>query len=241
MSFGASYLAVSSETAYNYRFQAKKALSAWVSNTTYQTLDFGDEISDVNSNYSPSTYTYTFPNNTSDQGTLVSFKVSIPLQISNPAISSNIFYLQIHKNGVALPLTDAASSNDQTTSIRAVNISFPSPTITATTQPTNFSSGDQITVKYKVGVSGTANQVRIKATDLGYSTIFSNTQTYVTTNFITSSYWSIGTWSTNPLTEYSVLTASKALTGLYSDQYTQLMPTASTAFGFSTITQPFQP
>jgi len=266
MSFGASYLATSLETAYDYRFQAKKAQSAYISNNTYATLDFGTEISDSGSNYNTSTYIYTFPNNTSDQGTQVVFKTIILIQNPDDDSESNVFYVTIEKStdggtnwsplildnnntykAYPIPSTNSGINLNNIGGLTQAYAGIFSnlsnrivPTIT-TTLPQNFNNGDKIRVRYKLDNNSLAAQCKIMALDGGYSTTFSNTQTYVATNYITSSYWSIGTWSTNPSIEYSVITASKALTGLYSDQFTQLMPTASTTFGFSTITQPFQP
>jgi len=260
MSFGPSYLAASLETAYDYRFQAKKAQSAYISNNTYATLDFGTEISDSGSNYNNSTYIYTFPNNTSDQGTQVVFKTIILIQNPDDDSESNVFYVTIEKSTdggtnwsplildnnntykvYPIPSTNSGNNLFQDYVGIYANLSNRIVVTETKTLPQNFNNGDKIRVRYKLDNNSSAAQCRIMALDSGYSTVFSSTQTYVATNFITSSYWSIGTWSINPSTEYSVLTASKALTGLYSDQYTQLMPTASTAFGFSTITQPFQP
>ena len=245
MSFGASYLATSLETAYNYYFKAQKADSAYISNTTFTTLDFGVELDDSGSNYNNSTYIYTFSNNTSDQGTQVSFKVNLRVKSAfsgpNQSGRSNIFKLQIQKQtgGVGAWNPIELSVGGYT---RLVTFSDGSATYVYTeTKPFNYNTGDKIRVQYAVDSSGTANQLRIEAVSDGYDSYFSSNQTYVATNYITSSYWSVGTWSTNPTSEYTILTASKALTSLYSDQYTQLMPTASTNFGFSTITQPFQP
>lgn len=240
MSFGASYLATSLETAYNYSFLAKKQNSAWISNTTFQTLDFGVEIADINNNYSPSTYTYTFPNDTLNQGTLVGFTVNLSIEAYDV---ENTIFMQICKNGIPLLLNNA-TPNDPITITRTFGVGGGNPTsggVNCSTIPTNFSAGDQITFQYKVYNGNTDAQLRIRGTDSGNDSYFNSFQTYVATNYITSSYWSVGTFSTNPTLEYTVLTASKALTGLYSNQFTQLMPTASTAFGFSTITQPFQP
>jgi len=240
MSFGASYLATSLETAYNYAFSAKKQNSAWVSNTTFQTLDFGVEITDINNNYSPSTYTYTFPNDTLSQGTLVGFTVNLSIEAYDV---TNTIFIQICKNGIPLPLNNA-TPNDPITATKTFGVGGGNPTsagFICSSIPSNFNTGDQITVQYKVYNGNTDAQLKIRGTDNGYNSVFQSFQTYIATNYITSSYWSVGTWSSNPNTEYTTLTASKALTGLYSNQYTQLMPTASTAFGFSTITQPFQP
>jgi len=266
MSFGASYLATSLETAYNYSFTAKKAQSAYISNGNYTVLDFGTEISDSGSNYNNSTYIYTFPNNTSDQNTQVVFETIILIQNPDDDSESNVFYVKIEKstdggaswNPLILDNNNTYKTYPIPSTNSGINLSTIGgiaqgyvgifnnlsnriiPTITQTL-PQNFNSGDKIRISYKLDNNSSQAQCRIMALDGGFSTQFSNTQTYISTNYITSSYWSIGTWSTNPSTEYSVLTASKALTGLYSDQYTQIMPTASTAFGFSTITQPFQP
>jgi len=245
MSFGASYLATSLETAYNYYFKAQKATSAYISNDTYATLDFGDEINDSGSNYNNSTYIYTFPNNTSDQGTQVTFKVNLRVKAAfsgpNQSGRSNVFKLQIQKQtggvGNWNPIELSVNNYTRTMTFGDGEAAY----VPTETKPFNYNAGDKIRVQYAVETTGSANQLRIEAISDGYDSNFSNTQTYVATNYVTSSYWSIGTWSENPTIEYTILTASKTLTGLYNNQFTQLMPTASTAFGFSTITQPFQP
>lgn len=262
MSFGASYLATSLETAYNYSFKAKKQNSAYISNNTYAVLDFGNEIIDSGSNYNNSTYTYTFPNNTSDQGTQVTFTTTIIVKGPDDDNESNVFYIQIEKStdgGATYNPLVLAGTNNQTYksySIPSTNSglnfwqsyvgifnNLPQGTylFEASTLPQNFNIGDKIRVRYKLDNNNLNAQCQILGADNEVSTQFFNYQTYVATNYITSSYWSVGAWSANPTLEYTILTASKALTGLYSDQYTQLIPTASTNFGFSTITLPFQP
>ena len=262
MSFGASYLATSLETAYNYSFKAKKQNSAYISNNTYAVLDFGNEITDSGSNYNNSTYTYTFPNNTSDQGTQVTFTTTIIVKGPDDDNESNVFYIQIEKStdgGATYNPLVLAGTNNQTYksySIPSTNSglnfwqsyvgifnNLPQGTylFEASTLPQNFNIGDKIRVRYKLDNNNLNAQCQILGADNEVSTQFFNYQTYVATNYITSSYWSVGAWSANPTLEYTILTASKALTGLYSDQYTQLIPTASTNFGFSTITLPFQP
>lgn len=239
MSFGASYLAVSSETAYNYYFEAQKQNSAVINNTNYQKLDFSTVVNNNNNDYSPSTYIYTFPNNTSDQGTLVKFKTKLNVRKENGSGVPNALAVQIWKNGTPLQL-ESTSDIDLTTRIKSFDSTTPEP-FHISSKPFNFITGDQIEIRYRVANGANNAKLQIVANDNNYNTYFRSYQTYVATNYITSSYWSVGTFSTNPTLEYTVLTASKALTGLHSDQFTQLMPTASTNFGFSTITQPFQP
>jgi len=242
MSFGASYLATSLETAYNYYFLTKKQASATINNTSYTKLDFTSVDSNVNNNYSPSTYVYTLPNNTSDQGTVLKFAARIDFRLEDTSTNGNTFYLQIWKNGSPIPLQEASVNSPYTVykTVYPENAGY-TYTLYATSTNANFTTGDQIEVRYKLDSDNNNAKMKIMALDGGYNTYFRLYQSYVNTNYITSSYWSVGTWSTNPTTEYTVLTASKPLTGLYSDQYTQLMPTASTAFGFSNITLPFQP
>lgn len=257
MSFGASPLATSLETAYNYLFKAKKSGTSDISNSSYAVLNFETEDSDAGNNYSGGIYT--FPNNTSDQGTQVVFKTKVMIKNPSQDNQSNVFYLQIQKS------TDGGATysplileNNNNNTYRAFPIPsanqvagsnpvgqnvLPRTTFTCevSTLPYNFNSGDKIRVRYKLDNGSSEASCQIVGLDNGASTEFTNTQTYVANNFITSSYWSVGTWSENPTTEYTVLTASRALTGLYSDQFTQLTPTASTAFNFSNITLPFQP
>ena len=243
MSFGASSLAVSLETAYNYYFLAKKQASATINNTSYAKLDFTSVGNNINNDYSPSTYIYTLPNNTSDQGTLLKFTAKVDFKLENTSTNGNTLYIQIWKNGSPIPLDNATNSNSPTVAYKTVypNQAGDGFTLTATSTAANFVAGDQIEVRYKLESNNNSAKMKILALDGGYNTYFKSSQNYINTNFITSSYWSVGTWSENPTIEYTVLTASKALTGLYSDQFTQLTPTASTAIGFSNITLPFQP
>ncbi len=245
MSFSSSPGGVGLDSAYNYSFMAKKAASAYISNTSFATLDFGTEIDDSGSNYNNSTYIYGFPNDTTSQGTQVSFKTTIVAKSAfsgpNQNNRSNYLKFQIQKstdggvNYSALELTDGAF-----TRLQYFNNSDEVKSQTAQTKPFNFNAGDKIRVQYAVDSGGTANQLRILAADNNYSTVFTNTQTYISNNFITSSYWSVGTYTTSS-NDFTIITASLALTGLAQNQYSQVIPTASSAFGFSNITLPFTP
>lgn len=244
MSFSSGPGGIGLDNAYNYSFMAKKATSAYISNTSFTTLDFGTEINDSGSNYDNSTYIYGFPNDTTSQGTQVSFKTTI---IAKSAFSgpnqnnrSNYLKFQIQKstdggvNYSALELTDGTF-----TRLQYFDNSDEIKSQTAQTKPFNFNTGDKIRVQYAVDSGGVANQLRILAADNNYSTVFTNTQTYTSTNYITSPYWSIGTYTTS--SNFTIITASLGLTGLNQNQYSQTTPTASLAFGFSTITLSFTP
>jgi len=257
MSFGASYLATSLETAYNYSFKAKKSSTSDITNNSYSVLNFETEVNDSGSNYSSGVYT--FPNDTLSQGVQVVFKTKILVKNPSQDNQSNVFYIKIEKStdgGVSYsPLIlensnnntyrtyPIPSANQQNNTDYSPGQNLPRTTFTceASTLPHNFNNGDKVRVSYKLDNGSSEASCQILGIDNDASTEFTNTQTYIATNYITSSYWSVGAWSANPTLEYTILTASKALTGLYSDQYTQLMPTASTNFGFSTITLPFQP
>jgi hypothetical protein len=245
MSFSAGPGGVGLDTAYNYSFTAKKAASAFISNTSFATLDFGTEISDSGSNYNNSTYTYTFPNDTTSQGTQVAFRTTLRITSAfsgpNQSGRSNYIRIQIQRsvdggsNYSPLELTDGVY-----TRLYLFNDGF-TANVSAQTKPLNFNTGDKIRVQYSVDSGGVANQLRILAADNDASTLFTNTQTYTSTNFITSPFWTIGTYTTAS-NDFTVITASLGLTGLNQSQYTQVTPAASAVpFGFSNITLPFTP
>lgn len=244
MSFSAAPGGVGLDNVYNYSFTAKKAASAFISNTSFATLDFGTEINDSGSNYNNSTYIYTFPNNTSDQGTQVSFEVNLRVKSAfsgpNQSGRSNVFKLQIQKQtggiGTWDPLQLTGGGYTRLVTFQDGNATY----VLTKTLPANFNTGDKIRVQYAVDSGGTANQLRIEAANDGYNSYFTNTQTYISNNFITSPYWSIGTYTTSS-NGFTVITASLGLTSLNQNQYMQITPTASTAFGFSNITLPFTP
>ena len=116
MSFSAGPGGVGLDNAYNYAFSATKAASAYISNQSFATLDFGNVSSNSGSNYNNSTYIYTFPNDTTSQGTQVSFKTTIVAEsaFSGPNQNSRSNYLRIQiqrstDGGVSYPpleLTD---------------------------------------------------------------------------------------------------------------------------------------
>jgi hypothetical protein len=244
MSFSAGPGGVGLDSAYNYAFSATKAASAFISNTSFATLDFGNVSSNSGSNYNNSTYIYTFPNNTTSQGTQVTFRTTLRVTSAfsgpNQSGRSNYIKIQIQKsvdggaNYSPLELTDGTY-----TRLRQFN-DGDTENVSAQTKPLNFNAGDKIRVQYSVDSSGTANQLRILAANNNASTLFTNTQTYTSTNFITSPFWTIGTYTTAS-NDFTVITASLGLTGLNQSQYTQVTPAASTAFGFSNITLPFTP
>jgi hypothetical protein len=244
MSFSAGPGGVGLDTAYNYSFTAKKAASAFISNTSFATLDFGTEINDSGSNYNNSTYIYTFPNDTTSQGTQVAFRTTLRVTSAfsgpNQNGRSNYIKIQIQRsvdggaNYSPLELTDG-----NYTKLRQFN-NGDTEDVSAQTKPLNFNTGDKIRVQYAVDSGGVANQLRILATDNNANTLFTNTQTYIANNFITSPYWTVGTYTTAS-NDFTVITASLGLTGLNQSQYTQVTPAASTAFNFSSITLPFIP
>ena len=245
MSFSAGPGGVGLDSAYNYAFSATKVASAYISNTSFATLDFGSVSSNSGSNYNNSSYIYTFPNDTTSQGTQVSFKTTIFAKSAfsgpNQNGRSNVLRFQIQRstdggtNYSPLELTDGVYTRLQT-----FDNSNETKSQTAQTKPLNFNTGDKIRVQYSVDSSGVANQLRIIAADNNQSTLFTNTQTYTSTNFITSPFWTIGTYTTAS-NDFTVITASLGLTGLNQSQYTQVTPAASATFGFSNITLPFTP
>jgi hypothetical protein len=244
MSFSAGPGGVGLDSAYNYAFLATKATSAFISNTSFTTLDFGQEANDANNNYNNSTYIYTFPNDTTSQGTQVSFKTTLRVASAfsgpNQSGRSNYIKIQIQKstdggtNYLPLELTDGNYTKTRYFNDGSV------ADVTAQTKSFNFNTGDKIRVQYSVDSSGVANQLKILAASDGDSTLFTNIQTYTANNFIYSPFWTIGAYTTAS-NDFTVITASLGLTGLNQNQYSQVTPTASTAFNFSDITLPFTP
>jgi len=245
MSFSSTPGGVGLDSAYNYAFSATKVASAYISNQSFATLDFGSVSSNSGSNYNSSTYIYTFPNDTTSQGTQVSFKTTIVAKSAfsgpNQNGRSNYLRFQIQRStdgGISYPpleLTDGVY-----TRLQYFNNSDEIKSSTAQTKPINFNAGDRIRVQYSVDSGGVANQLRILAADNNASTLFTNTQTYTAINFITSPFWTIGTYTTAS-NDFTVITASLGLTGLNQNQYLQVTPAASATFGFSNITLPFTP
>ena len=110
------------------------------------------------------------------------------------------------------------------------------------------SINDYFTVQYKVGTGGTGFQIQILGVAGGASgtTLTVEQETPLNTGFIngitgaTSSYWSVGTYTTGSNT--TVLTASNALYDLYTaGDLIQSTPSASSLMGFTTIATPFYP
>ena len=242
MSFSAGPGGIGLDSAYNYAFTAKKAASANINNGSYATLDFGTEINDSGNNYNNSTYIYTFPNDTTSQGTQVAFKTTFRVkEVITTNNGSNVLYIQIQRstdggtNYLPLELTDGTFAK-----LRTFTQGMPDEFVSAQTKPINFNNGDKIRVRYKLDNQNNGLQLKILGANDGWSTIFTNIQTYTADNFITSPFWSIGTYTTAS-NDFTVITASLGLTGLNQNQYSQVTPTASTTFGFSNITLPFTP
>lgn len=244
MSFSAGPGGVGLDSAYNYSFTAKKAASAYISNTSFATLDFGIETNDSGSNYNNSSYIYTFPNNTTSQGTQVSFIARIVAQSAfsgpNQNGRSNYLKFQIQRSTDGVNYSPLELTDGTYTRLQYFNNDDTVKSQTAQTKPLNFNTGDKIRIQYSVDSGGVENQLRILAADNDTNTYFSNTQTYIANNFITSPYWTIGTYTTAS-NDFTVLTASLGLTGLNQNQYSQVTSPASLTFGFSNITLPFTP
>ena len=241
MSFSAGPGGIGLDSAYNYAFTAKKAASANINNGSYATLDFGTEVSDDNGNYNNSTYIYTFPNDTTSQGTQVAFKTTLRVkEVFTTNNGSNVLYIQIQRstdggaNYSSLELTDGslAKLRNFTEGMEEY--------VSAQTKPINFNTGDKIRVRYKLDNQNNGLQLKILGVNDGWPTSFTNLQTYIANNFITSPFWTIGTYTTSS-NDFTVITASLGLTGLNQNQYLQVTPTASATFGFSNITLPFTP
>ena len=233
------------DNAYNYSFTAKKTTTSDITNDTYAVLDFGTEINDSGSNYSSNIYT--FPNNTTSQGTQVSFQTKVLVKNPSQDNQSNVFYIQIEKstdggtNWAPLALENSNNNTYRTYNIPSANQQsnsnpsgqnvLPRSTYTceASTIPSNFNNGDKIRVRYKLDNDAAEASCQIVGLDNNISTLFTNTQTYTSTNFITSPFWTIGAYTTAS-NDFTVITASLGLTGLNQNQYLQVTPTASLAF-----------
>lgn len=256
MSFSAGPGGVGLDNAYNYSFTAKKTATSDITNNTYAVLDFGTEINDSGSNYSSNIYT--FPNNTTSQGTQVSFQTKVLVKNPSQDNQSNVFYIQIEKstdggtNWAPLVLENSNNNTHRTYNIPSANQQSNSNplgqnvlprsiyTCGASTIPSNFNNGDKIRVRYKLDNDAAEASCQIVGLDNNNSTLFTNIQTYTANNFIYSPFWSIGTYTTVS-NDFTVITASLGLTGLNQNQYLQVTPTASLAFNFSNITLPFTP
>ena len=105
---------------------------------------------------------------------------------------------------------------------------------------------DYFTVQFRVANSGPSTiQILGTAGGISGTTLTVEQETPSNNGFIngetgaTSSYWSIGTYTTG--SEVTVLTGSNALYNLYTaGDLKQITPTASSAFGFTDITLPFE-
>jgi len=112
--------------------------------------------------------------------------------------------------------------------------------ITFETLPYTFNSGDKVRVQYRLFLSSatTTNVTLFGSPSTSGGTFFSLNTNYSNNLQTTSSYWDGATWPDPGSKTTQWLTASLGFSGFLNNDMVQLSPTASTAFGFSTIYLP---
>ena len=247
MSYASGPGSISEENAYNYSFKSvisQDKFSQDIIGTSGGTwFRFPFDVAPLNTggNYSVSTYDYTFPNNTITQGTLVQFVGRLICHMGSSQIGqSNNVYIRITKqtNGTG-PWEVIPLSNGNTYKVIPIQ-QGETKTISYTTPYMNFNVTDKVRLELKLDNGSFLARVRFQDDGLSTQTAFFNGQDYVALNQIYAPYWSIGTYTTSS-NEFTMITASSGLTGMSQNQYSQIIPTASTAFGFNNIYLPFVP
>jgi hypothetical protein len=249
MSYAAGPGGISEETAYNYAFKGIKSVSQYSQDmglfSSYITLPCNAEPLDIGGNYNNSDYTYTFPNSTEDQGTLVRFIARVVVRmLPNPdqLNDSNWVYLTIEKQpGGSGPWQTIPNTSGQTYTNVQVKPTFGIKVQAYATPFMNFNTGDKVRARIKLDNGEDDARVYFYNADSnGNKTEFYNEQDYVTPNQINPPYWSIGTYTTAS-NEFTMITASSGITGMNQNQYSQVTPTGSIAFNFNNIYLPFTP
>jgi len=248
MSYASSPGGISEETAYNYAFKAVRGssiLSTAFISTAYTWYPFPCDIEqlDVGGNYNNSNYQYTFPNDTTSQGTLVRFVGRLvaylgldPSQLND----SNYVYMRITKQTGGTGPWEVIPDRYGAT-VRQIQLFFGNQLpLSYVTSYMNFNAGDKVRLEVTVDNASNEARVQFRPTGNGETTAFYNQQDYVATNQIYTPYWSIGTYTTSS-NQFTMITASSGLTGMNQSQYSQIIPTASLAFNFSNINLSFTP
>ena len=222
------------------KFQSNIA-ATFISNTDWVSMPYQTDL--YSTNWSNNPNSPAFINWRLDNYSTITANTRIRLRVSfyvrEAGDNTNSFQFRILKN------------SDQN------NIFFTSPEWSvntngkyeeAWTEWFDASINDYFTVQYKVGTGGTGFQIQILGVAGGASgtTLTVEQETPLNTGFIngitgaTSSYWSVGTYTTGSNT--TILTASNALYDLYTaGDLIQSTPSASSLMGFTTIATPFYP
>lgn len=255
MSYASGPGGVSEETAYNYAFKAvrgsnisSEGLGLIGETPPWVPLPCNTEQLDIGGNYNISTHQYTFPNDTTSQGTLVRFVARIAGRMiaDDNFNQSNWVYIRITKSTDG-GLTWNVIPNTAGQTQRQIQIeyspiaSISNQSISYVTPDMNFNAGDRVRGEIRIDNGNNNARVNFLIIDSnGNKTEFYNGQDYTATNKIYAPYWSIGTYTTSS-NEFTMITASLGLSGMSQNQYSQITPTASILFGFNDTYLPFVP
>jgi hypothetical protein len=248
MSYAAGPGGISSETAYNYAFKAVRGSflpsETYITNSdTWYVFPCTNEQLDVGGNYNTSTYEYTFPNSTISQGTLVRFTGQILAYMGlqpTLGIQNNYIYIRITKQTGGTGPWEVIPDNQGQTSRNVQIVTTNTKTLSYTTPFLNFNAGDKVRFEVKLANANPNASLQFYPGNSGDGVAFFNGQDYVAQNQIYTPYWSIGTYTTLP-NQFTMITASSGLSGMSQNQYSQIVPTASIAFGFNDTYLPFVP
>lgn len=223
------------------KFQSNMA-ATFISNTDWVTMPYQNDLYSTNwaQPFSPTgVFRLTYPGGTITAGTRIRLRVSF--FVRKASSNSNTFQFRILRSPGGTGYQDFFYSQvwniDNTTGWFA----------NAWTDWFDAGENDDFEIQYRVGTGGTGFQIQMLGTAANkFDTTFNVEQeTPSTSGFIngttgaTASYWSIGTYTTG--SEVTVLTGSNALYNLYTaGDLKQITPTASTDFGFTDITLPFE-
>jgi hypothetical protein len=223
------------------KFQSNMA-ATFISNTSWATMQYQNDLYSANwtQPFAPQgVFRLAYPGGTITAGTRIRLRVSF--FVRKASSNSNTFQFRVLRSPGGTGYQDFFYSQvwniDNTTGWFA----------NAWTDWFDAGENDDFEIQYRVGTGGTGFQIQMLGTAAGkFDTTFNVEQeTPSTSGFIngetgaTSSYWSIGTYTTGSTT--TVLTSSNALYNLYTaGDLKQITPTASSDFGFSDITLPFE-
>jgi hypothetical protein len=202
-------------------------------------MSFGTAVNVGSGGGSSDSTTYTISTDTTVGGTPIGFQTRFVIE--NESIQANglDFIIQI------------ISSIDNFATFEVVQefieeISVGSATSVIVTTPLdNYPISTKFRVQYRIPQSNNTSNYNVKVYGLssGTNTYFTSYQSYPPTttelngvNSLTSSYWSVGEYPTG--NNFTVLTASSALTAIYGSGVIQSSSAAINAFGFSSIILP---
>jgi len=249
MSYASGPGGVSEETAYNYAFHSYRSANIFSQDISglnipnnFVPLPCNTDPLDVGGNYNNTNFQYTFPNDTTSQGTLVRFVGKVVGRMIDNPLNQNTIFIRITKStdgGVTwnvIPNVEGQIARNTLIGIGYGNVK----SISYTTPYMNFNTGDKVRVEIALSNGDFNSRVEFIPTAGENKTEFYNGQDYTAINQIYTPYWSIGTYTTSS-NEPTMITASAGLTGINQSQYSQIIPTASALFGFNDIYLPFTP